>query len=449
MPVQQAIEVLISLIEMMLGIGMFALGLERRERPRWALFSLAALGLLALCVTLVAGHYAIAAAGMARLSRPIAAVPNALIWSLVPILASAIIAAIFRTSSWAAIYCATAGYTIQNLASSAADFVELILGSGSTEAVPLLPTVLIEVLLALAVYLPAWHLLAKPVARHGLAAKGDQRMLGLLGIVLLAVILFDTANKQLVGTDSPLDLILLLKVVHGVVCVFVLAMGQELLVNRRLREDALLAQSMLASERRQYELSKENIEAINIKCHDIRHQIRQLGTAGAAVVDPAVVEDIARQVDVYDSMVRTGNDALDVILSEKGLVCEREGIDFRCVADGTALFFMAPTDIYALFGNALDNAIEASRKLEDRDERSISLTVREAAGMASIHVENRFSGDVRLGEEGLPVTSKPDAPNHGFGTRSMRLIAQRYGGVMTLRSEGGVFHLNVALPLPE
>ena len=201
---------------------------------------------------------------------------------------------------------------------------------------------------------------------------------------------------------------------------------------------------MLATERRQYELSRENIEAINIKCHDIRHQIRQLEGRAA---DPKVLEDIAQQVDVYDSLIRTGNDALDVILSEKGLVCERERIDLRCIADGSALSFMAPTDIYALFGNALDNAIEASRKIERPDERSVALTVREAAGMASIHVENRFVGEVRTGADGLPQTSKDDALNHGFGTRSMRLIAQRYGGTMVTRAADGVFHLNVSLPL--
>ena len=444
---QQIVEILISVAEMAVGIGMFASGLERRERPRWVLLALSVAGLLALGAVIVIGLMPLATSYAAEIPRSVGAIHHALIWSIVPVIASIAISSLARTSVWTAIYCAAAGYTIQNLASSAADFVELILGSGSTEAVPLLPTICIEVLLALVVYVPAWHLLARPFARHGLATNGDSRMLALLGIVLFAVILFDTANKQLVSTETPLELVLLLKAVHGVVCVFVLAMGQELLVNRHLREDALLSQSLLQSERRQYELSRENIEAINIKCHDIKHQIRRLG--GGGTIDPNVVEDIARQVDVYDSMVRTGNDALDVILSEKGLVCDREGIDFRCMSDGTAVSFMAPTDIYSLFGNALDNAIEASRKVAANGGRSIALTVRSAAGMASIHVENRFDGSVALGEKGLPVTSKSDSVNHGFGTRSMQLIAQRYDGVMTMRTVGDAFHLNIAIPLPE
>lgn len=109
--------------------------------------------------------------------------------------------------------------------------------------------------------------------------------------------------------------------------------------------------------------------------------------------------------------MHAGNDALDAILSEKGLACEQSGIAFRCMADGAAVGFMAPTDIYSLFGNALDNAIEASRALERREDRSISLTTRAVAGLLLVHVENRFAGSLSLGwaapveQGGMPLTT--------------------------------------------
>ena len=437
------VELGLALAQMAAAIWMFARGFERRERSAAVLVAAAlAAGAAYFALSLLAGQAADVTAGM---TPPLAAaLVTALFWMVVPVAGALLVLGLFDVSAWTAVYAAAAGYTLQNLASGATDFIELILGGGSTEGVALLPTALIEVLVAVVTYVVAWRLVARPMAAGGLSAGRDRRMLAILGAVFLVVILFDTANKQLVRLGTPLELVLALKLVHGAACAFVLAMGNELLVNRHLREDALLSQTMLATERRQYELSRENIEAINVKCHDIRHQIRQLEGRAA---DPKVLEDITQQVDVYDSLIRTGNDALDVILSEKGLVCERERIDLRCIADGSALSFMAPTDIYALFGNALDNAIEASRKIERADERSIALTVREAAGMVSIHVENRFVGEVRTGADGLPQTSKDDALNHGFGTRSMRLIAQRYGGTMVTRAADGVFHLNVSLPL--
>ena len=104
---------------------------------------------------------------------------------------------------------------------------------------------------------------------------------------------------------------------------------------------------------------------------------------------------------------------------------------------------MAPADIYALFGNALDNAIEAVRGAK---RRSISLVVRRAMGVVSVSVENYYAPDAQPSfEDGLPQTTKADKANHGFGMRSMRAIAERYGGTLVARAEDGVFHLDIML----
>ena len=73
-------------------------------------------------------------------------------------------------------------------------------------------------------------------------------------------------------------------------------------------------------------------------------------------------------MQIYSAIVRTGNEILDTILTEKSLICENSGIHISCVADGSLLAFMNPVDLYTLFGNALDNAIEAVRKLESKEK---------------------------------------------------------------------------------
>ena len=99
-----------------------------------------------------------------------------------------------------------------------------------------------------------------------------------------------------------------------------------------------------------------------------------------------------------------------------------------------------------LFGNALDNAIEAVAPLPE-GERTISLVVRRVAGVISIHVENPCSAEPTLRTDGLPETTKGDRTNHGFGVRSMRLTVERYGGTLTTLAEGGRFHVNAIVPL--
>ena len=144
-----------------------------------------------------------------------------------------------------------------------------------------------------------------------------------------------------------------------------------------------------------------------------------------------------------------GNEALDAALSENALICGRDHIALTCPADGAALGFLAPAapaETYSLFGNALDNAIDAVRKVEDPAKRSISLVVTERGGMVIVHVENYFEGELAL-EDGLPQTTSDDTFNHGFGMRSMRHVAEEHGGVLTAKAKDGVFYLNVAIPL--
>ena len=243
-------------------------------------------------------------------------------------------------------------------------------------------------------------------------------MITMMAVVILMVIGFDLIIKSLCEMGIPVAYAVCLRFVHGFICIFTVWMEYELLVNRKL------ASERDTTERERQYQSRESIEAINIKCHDLRHQIRALADGGA-VVDPAALADVAREVDVYDAAVHTGNEALDTILTEKSLVCQREGITLTCVADGAALDFMAPADIYALFGNALDNAIEAARRAS---RRSISLVVRRAMGVTSICVENYFDAAAQPSfEDGLPQTTKADKANHGFGMRSMRAELARPG----------------------
>lgn len=102
------------------------------------------------------------------------------------------------------------------------------------------------------------------------------------------------------------------------------------------------------------------------------------------------------------------------------------------MADGKGLAYMEPADLYALFGNALENAIEATEQLTDPAQKQIVLTVRPVEGFCSVHLQNYTKEPLRL-ENGLPVTSKQDRLNHGFGTRSIQLLVEKYGGELTFQ----------------
>ena len=180
----------------------------------------------------------------------------------------------------------------------------------------------------------------------------------------------------------------------------------------------------------------------------MRHQIAALSYAeGASERRQAFVRDVQNMLDVYDSKTDTGNEALNTILMEKGLYCKLHGISWTCVADGAILNFMDVVDLYTLFGNAIDNAIESVEKIDDKDKRIISATVWKKDSFAIIQIKNYYEGALTL-RDGLPLTSKGDTDNHGFGLRSMRKIAEKYQGTLSVKLEDKAFLLYVMLPLP-
>ena len=355
---------------------------------------------------------------------------------------------IFDVRPWTALFCATAGYTLQNIASGLIELIRMAVTGRSNVSLDEPLSAIVSIGVPLAIYLAGYWLFVRRVTLRGLLDVENRLMLSMFAIVVIVVIGLDLIIKALTIVGIPFRFLLLLRLVHPLICVFVLFAEYELLYAKHADDERAETERLLAERERQYRLSRENIEAINIKCHDIRHQIRHLADSGA-VVDGAVLADIAREVDVYDSVVETGNEALDTILTEKSLTCSGEGIVLTVMADGAALGFMAPADIYALFGNALDNAIEAVRRVDDPERRTITLSVRRAGGMVAVGVENYFATAPRFSADGLPQTSKSDSANHGFGTRSMRAIAQRYGGSLHAGTQDEIFYLNVLLAVPE
>ena len=355
---------------------------------------------------------------------------------------------VYDVRIWTALFCATAGYTLQNIASGAILLLQMLVTgrAGVEPADPLAGIIRIGV--PVVVYVCGYWLFVRRVTVNGLLSVENRMMLSMFAGVVIAVIGLDILIKAITYAGVPFRYLILLRLVHPLVCVFILFAEYELLYAKRADDERVEIERMLAERERQYRLSRENIEAINIKCHDIRHQIRRLAKGGA-VVDGAVLADIEREVNVYDSVVETGNEALDTILTEKSLTCSSEGIVLTVMADGAALDFMAPADIYALFGNALDNAIEAVRQVEDPERRTITLSVERTRGMVAVSLENYFALQPHFGEDGLPITSKRDGLNHGFGTRSIRAIAQRYDGSLHAGAQDGIFYLNVVLVRPQ
>lgn len=212
----------------------------------------------------------------------------------------------------------------------------------------------------------------------------------------------------------------------------------------KLKNEIETINQLRYQEEKQYKMSKESIDLINIKCHDLRHQIRQLKQSGKNISGEELSQ-IEEAIRIYDTRVKTGNPSLDVILQEKSLICKKNHITFDYIIDGKKFSFMKENDTYSLFGNIIDNAIEACLKLDDPNKRIIRLKVKGVANGVFAIEENSYEGELKI-INGLPLSTKGDDNYHGFGIKSISHIVNSYHGTMKLQNENQTFVLSIFFP---
>lgn len=216
----------------------------------------------------------------------------------------------------------------------------------------------------------------------------------------------------------------------------------------RARKELEAVQNVLQNQYAQYVQSKESIELINYKYHDLKHQIAVLRSEEDPQKREAFLDEMEAEIRQYEAQNKTGNKVLDTVLTSKSLYCNKNGITFTCVADGTLLDFMDVMDICSIFGNALDNAIECEMKIQDKEKRLIHVTVSRQKAFLILKFENYCEEKLQY-QDGNIATTKKDKKYHGYGMKSIRYTVNKYGGAVTIDTKENWFDLKILIPIKE
>lgn len=254
--------------------------------------------------------------------------------------------------------------------------------------------------------------------------------------VLACYILFAISR---IYESKSIEMAIITKIFACLCCIFILAIRSGLLTQSKKEQEFLVLNELFNQETEQFKQIQGNIDIINAKCHDLRHQLNAL--EGRLTTDE--IEDLKKATRFYDSTIKTGYEILDAILYEKMLFCTKENIQFTAIADGNSVRFMDSTHLYSLLSNGINNAIEACRPL-DEEERVISLTIKEQAGIVIVEICNPCREVIDF-KNGIPQTSKGDKTHHGYGFKSMKYIAKEYDGNVIAKKIHNMFSLKIYL----
>lgn len=206
-------------------------------------------------------------------------------------------------------------------------------------------------------------------------------------------------------------------------------------------------QNIMEMQYKSYQMSQDNIDMVNQKYHDLKHQITLLKAETETQKSVEYLEQMEREIKSYEVQNKTGNKVLDAVLTIKSMACQGKGIELKCVVEGDLLFFMDDMDVSALFGNMLDNAIESVEKLPDERMRLIRLYVVREKQFLRICTENYCTEQIQF-KKGMPVTTKKDKRLHGFGMKSIQSTVRKYDGSVMAALNSNWFEVKILIPIP-
>lgn len=304
-----------------------------------------------------------------------------------------------------------------------------------------------RLLLLLVVYGAAYPLVSRKLVQNGRYQVQTYETLRTLTLVMAVAVILNLVAKGLYrhGNGALFSVCMLYDILC---CLFVLWLQVTQQKQTRLQAEVLLERQQRQLQREQYEQAKQNIALINHKCHELKQQLAELRTTQDRRAQDSALAQLERSLTIYDAVVRTKNEVLDTLLTQQSLLCESEHIQWTCMADGEALAFMDPMDLYTLFGSALENAVEALRKVQDPERRVLAVTLQKQGALAFLQIEN-YCDTPPVFIDGVPRSTKDGRSGTGRGIRRIRSVVQQYDGDLQLEFDGSVFLLKVLLPIPD
>lgn len=424
----QQVRSSVVILHSVIGVMLFGYAFRRRPGFVWRL-------LLSVAAAAVAAYFAQRALYVpgitvsAILTQSAMAIINYL-------LVLCIVHSCLKEPFWTGMYLTTAGMTVQGMAGCLKAIVKLIPFANALAndnfGILLLDLMCYGGLFALVFFT------FRPYTRTR-EAEATQKSKAIFATAVLAFYLMTTWLTRDYSNGQSIIFILVTNIYSILVQFMIYIVLFGVLERDQISRHLETMRELMHEQRTQYEASRESVQLINEKYHDLKHLLNSIQNA----IPQAEMERLSNALTSYDVRVQSGYEVLDVVLTEKMSLCLQRGITMTCNIGQVDLRFLDEMDLYTLFSNAVTNAVNAVSGIPEDLPRYIVLSVSQEGNIVSIHLENPCYEALTF-VDGLPQTSG-DPDWHGFGMKSMARTAEKYGGVLSASQKNDVFQLDIIL----
>jgi len=218
-----------------------------------------------------------------------------------------------------------------------------------------------------------------------------------------------------------------------------------LLKNKMIEKQNEILQFQEELSKRRYEELAEIISKNHQLVHDMNNHLfmlQEYAREEDVVGLQRYIREVQQEYILGSRKTWTGNQALDFILNQKKTEAERQKIEFQIQADKSVYLPMTDSEICVLFGNLLDNAIEASAQIKE-EKKWIKVSLGQQKEMFFLNITNNYT-KAPVMQRGEYVTTKQQKDAHGYGIKSVKRIVEKYEGILNLHNAEGKFEVRMS-----
>lgn len=234
-------------------------------------------------------------------------------------------------------------------------------------------------------------------------------------------------------------------------CIWLMCLIMYFVVQQMSKDNQTKLEYELMKEKEKYskesmEIIKRSNEELREFKHDLKNYLLPLQEAMETMPQSEMVKvwkKINQKIEDVQTLIQTGNSYVDSMINTKITLARSEKVDVKC----TILSKMEGIDdleFCSVFGNLMDNAIEAERKVTEKKE--IIIFVEEKMGYLRLEIQNKIEKSV-LNENSSLNTTKKDTSSHGIGHKSVKRTMQKVGGALKYYETGDLFCAEAVFPI--
>ncbi len=253
-------------------------------------------------------------------------------------------------------------------------------------------------------------------------------------------------NYSDVMSKGVFSLRILIFVITLIAYALILDIAESVREKEALQRVKMALSLMLESANHQLSALQATQEQATVYRHDMRHHLALIGGYLAdGDIEKAEKYVGLAQTDIEDITPNRycENNTVNLILSSFAAKAKSRNVVLAVEAGLPQSLSISETELCALLSNGLENAIEAAAQAANEQFRKVRISCQTHKGNLLIFIENSFTGKVAM-DNGLPQSLRE---GHGFGVKSMSMIAEKYNGYCSFEAKDEIFILRIVLPL--